>query len=91
MFTSYSEWSIQEMMDVAYSYRKDLDEDGEEFLEQIHLWRATDLKVRQISRLATLCRINEDLPRDMAVAEVMRAARSQDDTEHLDNQFRPFA
>ena len=77
-FTHYSEHSVQELRDIAYPYRKDLDEDDEEFLEQIYRWRAVDLKVRQISRLASLCRLTESLPRDKAVAEVMRASRGDD-------------
>jgi hypothetical protein len=80
-FTHYSEWSVREMHDVAYPYRKDLDEDDEAFLEKLFDWRATDLKVRQISRLASLCRQTELLPRDEIVADVMRATRRQDFSE----------
>jgi hypothetical protein len=87
-FAHYSEWSIQEMLDVAYPYRKDLDEDDEAFLEQLHDRRATDLKVRQISRLARLCRLTEFLPRDEIVADVMRAARGQDFSEPDGNELR---
>jgi hypothetical protein len=65
-FTHYSECSIQEMLKSAYAYRKDFDEDDETFLEQVHAWRATDLKLRQISRLANLCRLIEPLERDEA-------------------------
>lgn len=75
-FTHYSEQSVQELLDLAYPYRKDLDEDDEEFLEQIYRWGAKDLKVRQISRLASLCRLTEVLPRDKTVADVMRATRT---------------
>jgi hypothetical protein len=77
-FTHYSEWSVQEMLDVAYPYRKDLDEDDEAFLDRLHKWCATDLKVRQISRLARLCRLTEFLPHDEMVTGVMRATRRQD-------------
>jgi hypothetical protein len=77
-FTHYSEHSVQELLNIAYPYRKDLDEDDEEFLKKIHRWRATDLKVRQISRLASLCRLTEALPRDETVADVMRATRGDD-------------
>jgi hypothetical protein len=80
-FTLYSEWSVREMLDVAYPYRKDVDEDDEAFLKQLHGWCATDLKVRQISRLASLCRLTELLPRDEIVADVMRATRKQDFSE----------
>ena len=71
---------------VAYSYRKDLDEDDEAFLEELYNWRATDLKVRQINRLASLCRLTEILPRDEIVLEVMRATRRQDSSETAGNE-----
>jgi hypothetical protein len=87
-FTHYSEWSVWEMLDVAYPYRKDLDEDDEAFLEQLRNWRVTDLKVRQISRLARLCRLAEFLPRDEIVADVMRATRGQDFSEPDGNELR---
>ncbi len=87
-FTHYSEWSVREMLDVAYPYRKDLDEDDETFLEQLDDWRATDLKVRQINRLASLCRLTEFLPRDEIVAEVTRDTRKQDLSEPGGNELR---
>jgi hypothetical protein len=92
-FTHYSEHSVQELVDIAYPYRKDLDEDAEEFLERIYRWRATDLKVRQISRLASLCRLTEALPRDETVADVIRAARGDgnDPFGKEDYETRPTA
>lgn len=77
-FTYYSEHSVREMLDIAYPNRKDSDEDDEEFLEKLYRWRATNLKVRQISRLASLCRLTEALPRDETVADVLRATRGDD-------------
>jgi hypothetical protein len=85
-FVQYSGWSVREMLDVAYPYRKDLDEDDEIFLVQLYDWRATDLKVRQISRLASLCRFTEFLPRDEIVADVMRATRRQDLSEPVGSE-----
>jgi hypothetical protein len=77
-FTHYSGCSVQELLNIAHPYRKDGDEDDEAFLEQLHEWRVSDLKVRQISRLASLCRLTDSLQRDEIVADVMRATRKQD-------------
>ena len=65
-----------------------MDEDDEAFLEQLRNWRVTDLKVRQISRLARLCRLTEFLPRDQIVADVIRATRGQDFSEPDGNELR---
>jgi hypothetical protein len=81
VFTHYSEHSVQELVEIAYRYRKDLDEDGEVFIEKFHRWRATKLRVRQISRLAAIVRLSYALPRDEAVVEVMRATWGQDNAE----------
>jgi hypothetical protein len=81
-FTHYSECSIQELLKSAYACRKDFDEDDEAFLEQVHAWRATDLKLRQISRLANLCRLVEPLERDEAVGALMRALRKRESSDH---------
>ena len=80
-FTHYSECSVPELLNVAYQYCKDFDEDDEAYLEQLHSWHATDLKVRQISRLASICRLTEALRRDEIVAEVMRATRKPESPE----------
>jgi hypothetical protein len=81
VFAHYSEHSVRELIDIAYPYPKDLDEDGEAFIEKLHRWRATKLRVRQIDRLAGIVRLSYLLPRDKEVAEVMRAAWGQDETE----------
>jgi hypothetical protein len=85
IFTHYSEWSVREMLDVAYPYRGDLDEDDAVYLEQLCSWRATNLKVRQINRLAGFARLTEFLPRDETVADVLRATRKQDSSEPVGN------
>jgi hypothetical protein len=90
-FTHYSECSVQELLNVAYQYRKDLDADDEAYLEQLHSWYATDLKVRQISRLASISRLMEALRRDEIVAEVMRATRKQESPENPSYESRRFA
>lgn len=55
-YTSYSGHSIQELIKIAYPFRFDLSEDDQEFLEKLHGWRAIDLRLRQVHRLARICR-----------------------------------
>jgi hypothetical protein len=90
-FTHYSECSVQELLNVAYQYCKDLDEDDEVYLQQLHDWCATDLKVRQISRLASICHLTEALQRDEIVAEVMRATRKPESSEYRSYEPSRFA
>jgi len=54
-FTEYAGYTVPELIAIAYVCRFDLDEDGQEFVEKLHAWRATDLKRRQIKRLAGIC------------------------------------
>jgi hypothetical protein len=56
-FTHYGDYSVQELLNIAYRFRFDLDEDGQEFLETLHRWRAVDLKRRQLKRLAGIARM----------------------------------
>ncbi|HWX78153.1 MAG TPA: hypothetical protein VNY32_11770 [Candidatus Acidoferrales bacterium] len=81
VFTHYSEHSVQELIGMAHKYPKDLNEDGEAFIEKLHRWRATKLRVRQIARIASIVRLSYPLPRDKEVAEVIRATWGEDDTE----------
>jgi hypothetical protein len=81
VFTHYSERSVQELIGMAYEYRKDLNEDGEAFIEKLHRWRATKLRVRQIDWLASVVRLSYPLPRDQEVAEVIRATWAEDEME----------
>jgi hypothetical protein len=55
-FTHSSGYTVSELIAIAYPYRVDLDEDGQEFVEKLHGWRATELKLRQMGRLLRLCR-----------------------------------
>jgi hypothetical protein len=89
-FTHYGEWSVRELVAAAYPYRADLDEDDTALLEQLCRWRATDLKVRQINRLADLVRLTEFVPRDETVAVVLRATRKPHSPEQVrDESDRP--
>ena len=63
-FTEYAGYSVPELIAIAYPYRFDLDEDEQEFVEKLHAWGATDLKRRQIQRLAGICRLFERIGRD---------------------------
>jgi hypothetical protein len=63
-FTEYAGYTVCELIAIAYSCRFDLDEDGQEFVEQLHAWGATDLKRRQIKRLAGICRRFESVGYD---------------------------
>jgi hypothetical protein len=65
-FTHYAEYTIQELLKICYPHRADFDEDDEKFLEKLHRWGATDLKLRQVRRLARLCRCFERLELDQA-------------------------
>ena len=55
-FTHSSGYTVPELIAIAYPYRFDLDEDGQEFVKKLHGWRATELKLRQMGRLLRLCR-----------------------------------
>ena len=90
-FTHYTECSVQELLTFAFQYPKDLDEDNEAYLEQLHEWCATDLKFRQISRLTIICRLTEALQRDKIVAEIMRATRKPEPSEHCSYESTRFA
>jgi hypothetical protein len=63
-FGHYDEYNVQELLNIAYRFRLDLDEDAQEFLETVKRWNATALKRRQIRRLAGLARIFADVGRD---------------------------
>ncbi|MEJ0078644.1 MAG: hypothetical protein WDO17_25015 [Alphaproteobacteria bacterium] len=63
-YKSYNGYSIQELLAIAYPFRVDLDEDAQEFLETLHRWKATELKRRQIRRLAAIARNFANVGRD---------------------------
>jgi hypothetical protein len=66
-FTNYGEYTVTELIAIAYRWRFELDEDGEEFLETLHKTAPTGLRKRPLRRLAGICRSFEglDLPRDI--------------------------
>jgi hypothetical protein len=73
-FAEYAGYSVQELIAIAYPYRCDLNEEEQEFVEQVHAWRATELKRRQIQALAAICRRGEDIGRDPLKDHVEREA-----------------
>ena len=56
-FTAYAGYTVPELIAIAYAARYELDEGGQEFIEGIFRWSPTDLKRRQIRRLARICRL----------------------------------
>jgi hypothetical protein len=52
------------LLGIVYRFRYDLDEDGQEFVEKLDRWKATDLKRRQIRWLASLARMFAPIGRD---------------------------
>jgi hypothetical protein len=81
VFTHYSEHSVQEMVQIAYRYRVDLNEDSESFVEEVHKSKMTWLRVREINRLAGIVRLSYALPYDKEVQAVMRLIWTEDDSE----------
>jgi hypothetical protein len=63
-FTHYNDYSVQELLTIAYQFRFDLDEDAQEFVDTLYRWKATDLKRRQIKRLAGIARLFAPVGRD---------------------------
>jgi hypothetical protein len=66
-FTGYDAYTVTELIAIAYPWRFDLDEDGEEFLETLHEKMPAGLRKRPLRRLVGICRSFEglDLPRDI--------------------------
>jgi len=51
-FNEYAGHAVPEMVAIAYSYCADLKEEEQEFIKKLHTSGATELKRRQIQRLA---------------------------------------
>jgi uncharacterized Zn finger protein len=81
VFYAYSEHSVQELVRIAYQYRADLDEDSEAFIEEIYKSGATELRVRQIHRLAGIARLSYALSYDQDVQDVMRLIWAEEEAE----------
>jgi hypothetical protein len=78
-FTEYAGYSVRELLRVAYSRRHDLyDDEDQEWVETLFGWGATDLKMRQISRLANICRMYEPIGRDALTDAAMDEMRPDD-------------
>lgn len=79
LFSSYSGYSVSELIRMAYPYRfeRDLLED-EQFLEDHYNKGTTALPVRLVRYLASLYRRRELLPRDEEVEAVFRQTWTED-------------
>jgi hypothetical protein len=73
-FAEYAGYSVQELIAIAYPYRYDLNEEEQEFVEQLRAWGATELKRRQIQALAAICRRCENIGRDPLADHVEQEA-----------------
>jgi hypothetical protein len=63
-YNHYAGHTVQELLRIAYSRLLDLDYEDQEFVKKLYGWNATDLKLRQINHLASICRIFEPVGRD---------------------------
>ena len=70
-FTEYAGHTVQELLSIACRRPLDLDYEDQEWVKILAGWRATDLKLRQISRLAGICRLFEPIGRDALNDAVM--------------------
>jgi hypothetical protein len=66
-FIQYADYTVPELIAIAHPHRAELDEDGQGFVEKLHVWDAADLKRRQIKWLAGICRRTELIGRDPLV------------------------
>jgi hypothetical protein len=58
-----------------------LDEDSGAFIEEVSKLEATELRVRQIRRLAAIARLSYALPYDKDIKDFMRLIWAEEDTE----------
>jgi hypothetical protein len=90
IFESYNGYSVPEMLVIAYRYRADLDEDSEAFVERHCRRQPRTLRVRQINRLAAICRLTDDVGRDEEVERVLREVWGKDDELYELPDFVPY-
>jgi hypothetical protein len=79
-FGSYGDYTVQELVAIAYRYRADSGDD-EEFVEKLHRWGATELKRRQIWRLAGICRMFENIGYDPLKDHIEQDEKELDEVE----------
>jgi hypothetical protein len=79
-FTEYAGNTIPELLAIAFARCRDLDDEDEQWVETLRGWRATDLKIRQISRLAGICRMYEPIGRDALTDGALDELRPDDYT-----------
>jgi hypothetical protein len=77
-FTHYAEYSVEELANIAYDSVGYFDEDDQEFIKELVIGGATSLRLRRLSRLASIARCVADIPYDSEVEELMRTTRRRD-------------
>jgi hypothetical protein len=63
-FSEYAGYTVRELLTIAYVRRCDLEYEDQEWVEKLYDWGTADLKLRQITRLASICRLYEPIGRD---------------------------
>jgi hypothetical protein len=63
-FGAYAGYTVPEMIAIACPHCADLTEEEQEFIEKLHATGATELKRRQLQRLAAICRRYQEIERD---------------------------
>jgi len=82
-FEGYNGRTVQELLRTAYFYRADVgDEDDQDFVERLWYRQPRTLRVRELSRLASLARLSEPVGWDDEVESVVRQAWGKDDELH---------
>jgi hypothetical protein len=78
-FYNYGDYSVRELIVIAYPWRFDLDEDGSEFLETLNKTEPAGLTLRSLRRLVGICRAFEglDLPHDIDPPKDLRTETEQ--------------
>jgi hypothetical protein len=73
-FTHIDGYTVPELIAIAYPLRFDLVEDDQDYIEKLDRWGATNLKMRQVRRLASICRSSAGLHLDLDIAAERPAA-----------------
>jgi hypothetical protein len=90
VFEGYNGCSVPELLEIVYRHRADLDDDSEAFIERHYRRGPRTLRVRQINRLAAICRLTDDIGRDEEVDRVLREVRGKDEDLHELPDFVPY-
>jgi hypothetical protein len=89
-FEGYGEYSVAELVRIAYRYKADLDPSGEEFVDRLCRTSTRSLPVRQLCRLVSIARMSEDTPWDEEVEIAMAETRARDEAIYEIPEFVPY-